>query len=99
MRRTRSMRAVRDHPAYAAAAALTAASTSRSPESGTCSMISPVAGLKMGSDATPSADARQSGPMRLRIIDGSPNLGPTHLPRVRLTRPDVQLLALRLRLQ
>jgi hypothetical protein len=36
---------VRDHDSYAEAAALTAASTSSLPESGTWSMTSPVAGL------------------------------------------------------
>src|SRR5436190_11365807 len=65
--RTRSMSAVRDQEGNALAAALTAASTSRSPESGTCSMTSAVAGLKTGSDAVPSAGGLHSEPMRLRI--------------------------------
>ncbi len=39
------MTAVRDHPAKASEAARTAASTSAAPESGTCSITSPVAGL------------------------------------------------------
>jgi hypothetical protein len=39
------MTGVRDHDAYAEAAALTAASTSSVPDKGTWSMTSPVAGL------------------------------------------------------
>src|SRR5438093_10719897 len=67
IRRTRSMTAVRDQEGNAVAAALTAASTSRSPDSGTCSMTSAVAGLNTGRDDTPSDGGLHSEPMRLRI--------------------------------
>src|SRR3989442_11107902 len=64
------MTAVRDHAAYALAAACTALSTSRAAESGTCSITSPVAGLNTGRNAVPSDGRHHWPPIRLRIIAG-----------------------------
>src|SRR5260370_7427401 len=61
------MTEARDHPTKAACAARTAASTSRAPDSGTCSITSPVAGLKMGRLSAASEASRHSSPTRLRI--------------------------------
>src|SRR6266542_449035 len=65
IRRTRSMTEVLDQVWEAAAAASTAASTSAAPDSGTCSITSPVAGLYTGRE--PVSGAFHSEPIRLRI--------------------------------
>src|SRR6516164_3692866 len=61
------MSGVRDHFPNAAFAARTAASTSLAPDRGTCSITSPVAGLKTGRLSAPSDGTLHSAPTRLRI--------------------------------